>query len=111
VSAILDAETLDVLIEAIGEDGTRGVIELFLGECQELTAAITAPGAVPVAIGRAAHSLKSSAGQLGALALSEAAAAVETAAHAGGCPGLPQLIAALDQCAAESREALEAKLG
>jgi hypothetical protein len=43
VSAILDAETLDVLIEAIGEDGTRGVIELFLGECQELTAAITAP--------------------------------------------------------------------
>jgi HPt (histidine-containing phosphotransfer) domain-containing protein len=105
MSAILDAETLDVLIEAIGEDGARGVIELFLGECQELAAAITAPGAAPVAIGRAAHSLKSSAGQLGALALSQAASAVEAAAHAGS-PELPQLSAALGECAAETRTAL-----
>jgi HPt (histidine-containing phosphotransfer) domain-containing protein len=110
VSAILDAETLDMLIEAIGEDGARGVIELFLGECQELTAAITAPGADPVAIGRAAHSLKSSAGQLGALALSEAALAVETAA-ATTSPELPQLIAALNGRATATREAFEAKLG
>jgi HPt (histidine-containing phosphotransfer) domain-containing protein len=105
MSAILDAETLDVLIEAIGDDGARGVIELFLGECRELTAAITAPGADPVSVGRATHSLKSSAGQLGALALSEAASAVETAAHAGA-PALPQLIAALARCAAETQTAL-----
>jgi HPt (histidine-containing phosphotransfer) domain-containing protein len=109
VSAILDVETLDVLIDAIGEDGARGVIELFLGECRDLTAAITAPGADPTAIGRAAHSLKSSAGQLGALALSEAALAVETAAHAGS-PDLPRLVAALSECAGETREALAARL-
>jgi HPt (histidine-containing phosphotransfer) domain-containing protein len=109
MSAIVDAETLEVLIDAIGEDGARGVIELFLGECQELTAAITAPGADPVAIGRAAHSLKSSAGQLGALALSEAALAIETAAHAGS-PVLPQLIATLSECASQTRAALMRKL-
>jgi HPt (histidine-containing phosphotransfer) domain-containing protein len=109
MSAIFDAETLDVLIDAIGEDGARGVIELFLGECQELAAAITAPGADPVAIGRAAHSLKSSAGQLGALALSEAASAVEAAAHAGS-PELSQVIAALSRCAAETQTALAEKL-
>lgn len=109
MSAILDAETLDLLIEAIGEDGARGVIELFLGECQELTAAITAPEAAPVAIGRAAHSLKSSAGQLGALALSEAAQAVEMAAHAGS-PDLPRLITGLSECAAATRAALAARL-
>jgi HPt (histidine-containing phosphotransfer) domain-containing protein len=109
MSAILDAETLEVLIEAIGEDGARGVIELFIGECQELAAAITAPGADPAAIGRAAHSLKSSAGQLGALALSEAALAVEAAAHAGSGE-LPRLVATLSECAGETREALAARL-
>jgi HPt (histidine-containing phosphotransfer) domain-containing protein len=105
MSAILDAETLDVLVEAIGDDGARGVIELFIGECQELTATIAAPGADPNAIGRAAHSLKSSAGQLGALALSEVASAVEIAAHAGSSE-LPQLITGLGRCAAETQTAL-----
>jgi HPt (histidine-containing phosphotransfer) domain-containing protein len=109
MSAVLDAETLDMLVEAIGEDGARGVIELFLGECQELTAAITAPGVDLVAIGRAAHSLKSSAGQLGALALSDAALAVEAAAHDSSSE-LPQLIAALAQCAMATRKALAARL-
>jgi HPt (histidine-containing phosphotransfer) domain-containing protein len=109
MSATLDAETFDMLIDAIGEDGARGVIELFLGECRELTTAITAPGADAVAIGRAAHSLKSSAGQLGALALSEAALAVETAAAAAS-PELPQLIVELGKCATATREALAARL-
>ena len=109
MSAILDDETLDVLIEAIGEDGARAVIELFLGECRELAAAIAAPGAERNAIGRTAHSLKSSAGQLGALALSEAALAVETAAQADS-PELPQLIAALSECAVETRTALAERL-
>jgi HPt (histidine-containing phosphotransfer) domain-containing protein len=109
MSAILDAETLEVLIEAIGEDGARGVIELFLGECQELTAAITSPAADLAAIGRAAHSLKSSAGQLGALALSEAAMAVEAAAHAGSGE-LPRLTAALARYAAETQMVLAEKL-
>jgi HPt (histidine-containing phosphotransfer) domain-containing protein len=109
MNKVLDAEVLDMLIEAIGEDAARGVIALFLDECRELTAAIAAPDAAPVAIGRAAHSLKSSAGQLGAAALSEAALAVETAASTDA-PELPQLITALGQRAAETREVLSARL-
>src|SRR5580658_4330918 len=83
MNKVLDAEVLDMLVEAIGDEGVRGVIALFLDECRELTAAMAAPGADRAAVLHAAHSLKSSAGQLGALALSEAALAVETAAAAG----------------------------
>ena len=105
MSAILDAEVLDILVEAIGVEATRGVIELFIGECGELAAAMAAPGATSAAIGRAAHSLKSSAGQLGALALSEAALAVETAAGANPA-SLPPLIATLAECAARTQTTL-----
>jgi HPt (histidine-containing phosphotransfer) domain-containing protein len=109
MSDLLDPEALDMLVEAIGEDAARGVIALFLEECRDLTAAIAMPGADPIAIGRAAHSLKSSAGQLGAAALSEAALAVETAA-ADNATALPALIAALGQCAAATREAFAVRL-
>ncbi|HWB52221.1 MAG TPA: Hpt domain-containing protein [Stellaceae bacterium] len=109
MSGLLDPDVLEMLVEVIGDDAARGVIALFLEECTDLTATIAAPGADHVAIGRAAHSLKSSAGQLGAVALSEAALAVETAAGAAATE-LPALIAALGQCAAETRQALAAKL-
>jgi HPt (histidine-containing phosphotransfer) domain-containing protein len=109
MSDLLDPEALDMLVEAIGEDAARGVLALFLEECRDLAAAIAAPGAGQVAIGRAAHSLKSSAGQLGAAALSEAALAVETAA-ADNAPALPSLISAFSECAAATRQALSEKL-
>ena len=105
MSTLLDAAVLDDLIEHIGADAVRGVIALFLEECRDLGAAIARPGADPASIGRAAHSLKSSAGQLGAIALSQAALAVESAA-ATGSPALPQLVAALGECAADTRAAL-----
>jgi HPt (histidine-containing phosphotransfer) domain-containing protein len=109
MSRLLDPEALDMLVEAIGEDAARGVLSLFLEECRDLAAVIAAPGADPIAIGRAAHSLKSSAGQLGAVALSEAALAVETAA-ADNAAALPALITALGECAAATRGALAARL-
>jgi len=109
MSVLLDPKTLDLLIEAIGTEAARGVIELFLSESRDLLTVIAAPSSDPVTVGRAAHSLKSSAGQLGAAALSAAAAAIETAAHARS-EQLPQLIAALAKCAAATREALEARL-
>jgi len=109
MSEVLDAQVLDDLIEHIGADGAQAVIELFIGECRELAAAMAAPGADCVAVGRAAHSLKSSAGQLGAIALSEAALAVESAAGTGS-PALPQLVAALGECAALTEDALAARL-
>jgi len=109
MSRVLDAEVLDMLVEAIGAEAAQGVIELFLGECRELTAAIAASGADRVAVGRAAHSLKSSAGQLGANALSEASLAVETAAG-DDAPELPQLIATLRLRAAETVAVLATRL-
>jgi len=109
MSEVLDAVVLDDLVEHIGAEPVRAVIELFLGECGELTATITAPGADRSAVGRAAHSLKSSAGQLGAAALSEAALAVESAAGSGST-ALPGLIAALVDCARLTEAALAARL-
>jgi HPt (histidine-containing phosphotransfer) domain-containing protein len=109
MSEVLDATVLDDLIEHIGDEGARAVIELFLGECRDLTAAIAAPGADRVTIGRAAHSLKSSAGQLGASALSAAALAVETATGSHS-PALPELVAALGECAVLTEAALAVRL-
>jgi HPt (histidine-containing phosphotransfer) domain-containing protein len=106
---LLDAAVLDNLIEHIGAEAARAVIDLFLVECRELTAAIAAPGADPDAVRRAAHSLKSSAGQLGAMALAEAAAAVEEAA--GPVPSaLSDLVAMLADCAVRTTAALAERL-
>ena len=109
MSAVLDDAVLADLIEHIGDQAARAVIELFIGECRDLTAAMTAAPADRGAVGRAAHSLKSSAGQLGAIALSEAALAVENAAESGS-PMLPELIAALADCAVHTETVLAARL-
>jgi HPt (histidine-containing phosphotransfer) domain-containing protein len=83
---LINTETLDDMIEYIGLDALRPVVELFIGESRSLSAAMTAGADDPAkreAVRRAAHSLKSSAGQLGAAALSEAAAELERAAESG----------------------------
>lgn len=106
-AAVLDAAVLDDLIEHIGADAVRSIVALFLGECRELSGMISAGN--PEAARRAAHSLKSSAGQLGAVALAEAALAVERAAGEGAAD-LPALVAALAECAGRTRTALTARL-
>ena len=106
---LLDAAVLDDLIEHIGAESVRAIIELFLGENRELAAAIGAAGASRDTVRRAGHSLKSSAGQLGAAALADAALEVETAAETGS-PALPHLIADLLDCAARTEAALAARL-
>jgi HPt (histidine-containing phosphotransfer) domain-containing protein len=58
---------------------------------------------------RAAHSLKSSAGQLGAAALAEIALAVEFAAETGS-PDLSHHVAVLADCAARTEAALAVRL-
>jgi HPt (histidine-containing phosphotransfer) domain-containing protein len=104
---VLDTAVLDDLVEHIGADALRSIIEIFIAECRELSATIAA--ADPRAAGRAAHSLKSSAGQLGAVSLADAALAVETAA-ASNSPELPGRIASLMECAAVTEPALAARL-
>ncbi|HEY1797638.1 MAG TPA: Hpt domain-containing protein [Stellaceae bacterium] len=83
---LINVAILDDMIEYIGLDALRPVIELFMSESRSLSATITAGANDPAqrdAVRRAAHSLKSSAGQLGGAALSEAAAELERAAESG----------------------------
>jgi HPt (histidine-containing phosphotransfer) domain-containing protein len=108
-ATVLDAGVLDDLVEHIGADAVRAVIELFIGESRDLVATMSAAGADREDVRRAAHSLKSSAGQLGAIALAEAALAVEGAVETG-TGALPAQIAALTQCAAQTEAALTARL-
>lgn len=105
---ILDTTVLAELTAAIGADALHSIIEIFLQECRELAATING-AASPEIAGRAAHSLKSSAGQLGASALAEAALAVETAAKSDAA-ALPALISRLLDCAARSQSALAERL-
>jgi HPt (histidine-containing phosphotransfer) domain-containing protein len=111
---LVDRATLDELIDSIGADGTRSVIELFIEESREHIATIVA--ALPddpsgrEGARRAAHSLKSGAGQVGAAAMATAAAAVERAA-AEGTADLARTVAVLDRCAAATTAALAAFLG
>lgn len=107
-ATLLDTSVLDELTEAIGAEAVRAIVEMFLAESQELVAAIAA-AATPRHAVRPAHSLKSSAGQLGAAALAQAALAVEAAAT-GGAAELPGLVAALVDCAERSRVALAVQL-
>ena len=110
--ALIDDAVLGDMIEYIGREALRPVIELFLTESRELSAADRAVGAGDPggreAVRKAAHSLKSSAGQLGAAALSEAAAAVERAAE-GSAP-LAELAAAVARLAAETGAALAERM-
>jgi HPt (histidine-containing phosphotransfer) domain-containing protein len=112
---LLDHEVIDALSEAIGTDGTRTVFELFMVENRAYLDAIAAAAADMTdrrkrdEARRAAHTLKSGAGQIGAAALSAAAAAVERAAGDNGTE-LLGAAAALLRCAAATDAALKALL-
>ena len=46
MSEVIDAQVLDDLIEHIGAEAARAVIELFIGECRELVAARWRPASI-----------------------------------------------------------------
>jgi HPt (histidine-containing phosphotransfer) domain-containing protein len=93
---------LDDLIDHIGKDAVREVVGLFRGECRELTEVIGRAADDPAAARRAAHSLKSSAGQVGAAALAQAAKAVEAA----DATAMRDLAATLAECAVATETVL-----
>jgi HPt (histidine-containing phosphotransfer) domain-containing protein len=108
---LIDRAVLDELVDAIGADGVRSVLDLFIAESRRYLDAIAA-GAMPGAgaeqrdgARRAAHSLKSGAGQIGAAALAAAAEAVERAVETGSAD-LGQVTSALRERAAETLAAL-----
>jgi len=105
---LLDRAVLDDLFDYIGADAAQSIIGMFLGESRDFAARISA--AAPDAAGRdiarrAAHSLKSSAGQLGAVALAAAAERVERAAEQGQSD-FSELAEALQKCVSETEVGL-----
>ncbi len=113
---LIDRAILDELCDSIGAAGARSVVALFIGESRLYLATISAAAAprcdalTREQARRAAHSLKSSAGQIGAAAMAAAAASVERAATEGAAD-LAQTVSALGQCAADTVRALDAFLG
>lgn len=109
---LIDRAMLDDLFDSIGADGTRSVLELFIGETAKYIATIAEAAAEPQdavrreRARRAAHSLKSGAGQIGAAALAATAGEVERAAGAGDMPGLAEAAQVLQGCGAETLAAL-----
>jgi HPt (histidine-containing phosphotransfer) domain-containing protein len=107
---LIDRPVIDDLVEAIGADGARSVIELFVAEARGYLATIAAAvvsDSDPTTrdqARRAAHSLKSGAGQVGAAAVAAAAAEIERAAGSGAA--LTEPVAVLQKCAAETAVAL-----
>jgi HPt (histidine-containing phosphotransfer) domain-containing protein len=113
---IFDRAVVDSLSETIGDPGTRRVLALFVRESRAYALTIAeavAPGSDAASHDRArrvAHSLKSISGQVGAMALSALAAALELAAG-DGAPDLAQKAASLHQCTEETIAALNEFLG
>ena len=84
---------------------TREVLMMFVGQTARLVEALAAEPAGGAAL---AHTLKGSARAIGAVAVADAAAALEAALAAGGDPG--EALAALKDAVGEARAAIEAML-
>ena len=108
---LFDRSVVDDLAEVIGAAGTRSALAVFIRESRAFAATIAQAGmrgadaASRDRARQAAHSLKSGAGQVGAMALAALAAAVEVAAG-DGSPDLAQVAAPLEQCVEETVAAL-----
>ncbi|MCA1436080.1 Hpt domain-containing protein [Bradyrhizobium sp. BRP20] len=81
------------------------VLAMFAEQAARLLAAMTA---LPAETGTLAHKLKGSARGIGALAVADAAASLETAIRTGH--GRPHAFAALKEAVAEARAAIAAML-
>lgn len=90
MSASAPNDRLANLIAVLGDDETRELVRIFLGSAPRLIADIG--GADLDRARRAAHTLKSSAMQMGAVDLSEHARQIEQRLHDGGpAPTAPEL--------------------
>lgn len=81
---VLDIAVLDELRELAGSATTAQIVELFLGDAPQLIQRMEQAAAIPQLdpLRDAAHTLKSSAANVGALALSAAAARIEAGVRA-----------------------------
>ncbi|MFC3658166.1 ATP-binding protein [Xanthomonas hyacinthi] len=81
---VLDIAVLDELRELAGSATTAQIVELFLGDAPQLIQRLEQAAAIPQLdpLREAAHTLKSSAANVGALALSAAASRIEAGVRA-----------------------------
>ncbi|UNK41996.1 ATP-binding protein [Luteimonas sp. S4-F44] len=109
--AVLDGEVLDDLRDLLGDDVDR-LVAVFLDDTPRLLANFNAAAAVgdQSAMREAAHSLKSSSANLGALALSTEAKRIEAAARAGTLSNAEDAARRLDAAFAHARQALLARV-
>jgi HPt (histidine-containing phosphotransfer) domain-containing protein len=109
----LDHAALARLCAWGGEDLLRRIVAAFLEHAPAVLRAARAglEGDDPTAVGAAAHSLKSSAAQVGAVRLSQVAAAIEELARAGAVAPLADRVAAMEHEFAAVRPLLEKAAG
>jgi CheY-like chemotaxis protein len=107
--ALLDPATLDVLISELDREGVEEMIRMFIddaqrqiGECTRLFAASDLP-----ALEREAHSIKGAAASLGAIALAQAAGALEEACEAHDTETIARSFASVRERTAATLPALE----
>ncbi len=105
---VLEPAALDRLLRVGGQDFVIEMIDLFLLHApQRLEAATEAMEAGDlVTVHRSAHSLKSTAANMGGLRLQAAAARAEAKAAAGAVKGMNPLIEAMRACFTELRPRL-----
>lgn len=108
--AVLDLAALDDLKDMLGE-ALDEIIQSFLDGLDDEVAAVgKGLGGDATAVRAGAHSLKGSAGNLGARALAQFASDMEKYALAGDLAACRELMPALEQGAAQARTALVAYL-
>jgi signal transduction histidine kinase/CheY-like chemotaxis protein/HPt (histidine-containing phosphotransfer) domain-containing protein len=108
---VLDEETLDELYAVIGADAGR-IVTVFLEDAPQLLAQLEQAALTPdlPALRDAAHSLKSSSANLGAMALSQAAKRVELGARMQSLDRPAVAVAMVVDEFERARQALQARL-
>jgi signal transduction histidine kinase/DNA-binding response OmpR family regulator/HPt (histidine-containing phosphotransfer) domain-containing protein len=109
---VLDNTALDELYAVIGQDASR-IVTVFLEDAPHLLAQLERAALAPdyPALRDAAHSLKSSSANLGAMALSAAAKRVELGARMQTLDRPAVAVAIVNEEFARARTALQARLG
>jgi HPt (histidine-containing phosphotransfer) domain-containing protein len=109
---VLDVTALDELYAVIGPDASR-IVTVFLEDAPHLLAQLERAALAPdyPALRDAAHSLKSSSANLGAMALSAAAKRVELGARMQTLDRPAVAVAIVNEEFARARSAMQARLG
>ncbi len=92
---VIDRDVFAILEELADEDDpdlVAEIVELFLDDSAERMAQVADVGADADAIRSAAHALKSSSANIGALRFSRACSDMEAAARGDDLDGLPELV-------------------